>query len=128
MNLLVWRFDPVLLGTLLTTALLYALAIGPLRFRIAPKEHFPLRYASVFFSALFLVYLAEGSPLHDLAENYLLSAHMVQHLIISYVVPPMLIWGMPRWLLRPLLLNPVIKPIAKFLIRPIIAVFVFSFF
>jgi len=128
MDLLAWRLDPTLLGTLFTTALLYALAIGPFRSRIAPGERFPLRYAIVFFSALFLVYLAEGSPLHDLAENYLLSAHMVQHLLIAYVVPPMLIWGMPNWLLRPLLLNPVIKPIAKFLIRPIIAIFIFSFF
>jgi putative membrane protein len=70
----------------------------------------------------------EGSPLHDLAERYLFSAHMLQHLLISYLVAPMLLWGLPNWVLRPLLLNRILKPIAKSLTRPLSAFFLFNFF
>jgi hypothetical protein len=33
-----WQFDPVLIGGILTVALAYALATGPLRQRLAPGE------------------------------------------------------------------------------------------
>ena len=46
--------------------------------------------------------VASEWPIHDLAEHYLLSVHMVQHLLISLVAPPMLLLGMPHWLLRKL--------------------------
>ena len=74
-----------------------------------------------------VIYLAEGSPLHDLAELYLFSAHMVQHLILSYLVPPLLIAGVPGWLWQPLLLNRWVKPLAHVLTRPLVALLVFSF-
>ena len=50
-----------------------------------------------------MIWLASDWPLHDLAENYLYSAHMVEHLLISLVAPPMLLLGIPDWLTRSLL-------------------------
>ena len=48
---------------------------------------------------------ALNGPLHDLSDWYLFSAHMVQHLILTLVVPPLLLTGTPAWmadaLLRP---------------------------
>ncbi len=81
-----WQADPVLIGGLLTFAVLYGLLTGPLRGRLAPGTAYPKRQAIYFYGALAVFYLAEGSPLHDLAEIYLFSAHMVQHLLLSYVV------------------------------------------
>lgn len=56
-----------------------------------------------FFTALALLFLTLNGPLHDLSDYYLFSAHMVQHLILTLVVPPLLILGTPGWMLRPLL-------------------------
>ena len=124
--ILSWQLDPVLIGSLLTFAVSYGLAVGPLRKKLAPGAVFPRKSAILFYSTLVLIYLAEGSPLHDLAEIYLFSAHMVQHLTLSYIVPPLLIAALPVWLLRPLLTNRAVLPIARTLTKPAVALLVFT--
>ena len=121
-----WEFDPVLIGGLLTAAGLFALAAVPLRVRIAPGRPFPIAAAIGFYGALALTYLLEASPLHGLADTYSLTAHMVQHLGVSYVVAPLLIWSVPVWMLRGLLLNRVVAPLAGLLTRPLVAFSVFG--
>src|SRR5436309_3543901 len=39
-------------------------------------------------------------PVHDLAERYLFSVHMFQHLLLSLVAPGLMLVGAPAWLLR----------------------------
>ena len=46
--------------------------------------------------------IALNPPLEDWAEHYLLVMHMVQHLILIFVVAPLLVLGTPGWLLRKL--------------------------
>lgn len=121
-----WQLNPVLIGSLLALALGYGLAVGPLRARLAPGAPFPRGRALIFAAGLALTYLTEGSPLHDLAERYLFSAHMVQHLLISYVCTPLLLLGTPSFVWRALLLNPVVKPVAKVLLNPVVAPLLFS--
>jgi putative membrane protein len=123
-----WLLDPVLIGGLLTLALIYFLLTGPLRGRLAPGQPFPRRKAALFYSAVVLLYLTEGSPLHDLSEMYSFSAHMFQHMLLSYLVPTLMLRGTPDWLVRPLLLHPRVKPIAKVLTHPAVAFSVFSLF
>ena len=123
-----WQLDPVLIGGILALGVAYALAIGPLRARLAPGQPYPTGPARWFFSGLVLLYLVEGSPLHDLAERYLLSAHMVQHLLLAYVVARMLIVGVPAWLWRAVLLNPFVFPIARVVLRPVVTFVVFAVF
>ncbi|MSQ24650.1 MAG: cytochrome c oxidase assembly protein [Chloroflexi bacterium] len=55
-----------------------------------------------FLLGLGLLALAVQSPLHHLADRYLFSAHMVQHLLLTLVVPPLFLMGTPGWLVRPL--------------------------
>jgi putative membrane protein len=124
----VWQFDPVLIGGILAVALAYALATGPLRPRIAPGERYDPGRAAWFYGALVLFFVVEGSPLHDLAERYLLSAHMVQHLLLSYVVARMLIVGVPVWLWRSLLTHPRVYGIARQVLRPVVTFTVFAVF
>jgi putative membrane protein len=49
--------------------------------------------------------LGSDWPIHDLAEGYMYSVHMVQHLLFTMVVAPLVLLGTPgwlaRWLLRP---------------------------
>ena len=72
-----------------------------------------------FFSALFLIFASLNGPLHDLSDDYLFSAHMVQHLILTLAMPPLMIVGVPGWMLRPLLRNRVLGPIGRKITRPV---------
>ena len=71
-----------------------------------------------FFSALFIIFASLNGPLHDLSDDYLFSAHMVQHLLLTLAMPPFLIAGVPGWMLRPLLRNVVLGPIARKITKP----------
>lgn len=121
-----WQVGPVLMGGLVTAAVAYYLAVGPLRQRIAPGEPYPTGRALVFGLGLLMLYLNEGSPLHDLAERYLLSAHMVQHLLLSYVVAPVLLAGVPVWLLRAMFARRRVLPVSRVLLSPLVTFFTFS--
>ena len=43
-----------------------------------------------------VLWLGADWPIHDLAERYLYSMHMAQHLLFTLVAAPILIAGMPR--------------------------------
>jgi len=73
---------------------------------------------ATFFSALALIFLSLNGWLHDLSDGYLFSAHMVQHLVLTLVAPPMLVLGTPGWMLRPALRWPVVGPLARWITTP----------
>ncbi len=79
-----------------------------------------------FFSALFVIFASLNGPLHDLSDNYLFSGHMVQHLLLTMLMPPLLIAGIAGWMLRPLLGNRVIRAIATRVTRPIACFIIFN--
>jgi putative membrane protein len=59
------------------------------------------RRQQVWFGlAVFTLWLVSGSPLHTLADGYLYSAHMVQHLVQGFVMAPLFILGTPGWMLE----------------------------
>jgi len=120
-----WQLEPVLLGGIVTAAVAYYLAIGPLRSRLAPTEPFPTSHALVFGLGMVLLFVNEGSPLHDLAERYLLSAHMVQHLLLSYLIAPIILAGIPTWLMRVVLLGR-LERVSRAVLRPIVTFLTFS--
>ncbi|NLG08126.1 MAG: cytochrome c oxidase assembly protein [Deinococcales bacterium] len=121
-----WQLEPVLLGLIVTLSVAFYLSIGPLRSRLAPGEPYPTRHAIFFGIGLVLLFLNEGSPLHDLAERYLLSAHMVQHLALSYIVAPILLLSTPAWLLRAALAGPRVLPITRVLLSPLVCFLAFT--
>jgi putative membrane protein len=57
-----------------------------------------LRFPVPFMAALVVLLVALNGPLHDLSDYYLFSAHMVQHLLLTLVVPPLLLAGTPGWM------------------------------
>ncbi len=71
----------------------------------------PLRRAS-FTAGLLVMFLTLNGPLHDLSDYYLFSAHMVQHLILALIVPPLLLAGVPGWMMRPALDAPWVRAFA----------------
>jgi len=87
-----WHTEPFLLIGLLLPAWAYALWTGPFRSHGRP---FPVGRAAAFYSGLVVIYLAVGSPLDQIGEDYLFSAHMVQHLLLMYVAPVLFVLGLP---------------------------------
>ena len=79
-----------------------------------------------FVAGLATIFLALNGPLHDLSDHYLFSAHMVQHLLLTLVAPPLLLWGTPGWMLRPLLRLPVAGSVARRVTRPIVCFAIFN--
>lgn len=94
-----WHNEPLLVGGLVFFGWLWAVLAGPLRTRLAPGKPFPRREAWYFYSSLVLFYLAVGSPLDQIGERFLFSAHMAQHLVIMYPVPVLLLCGLPWWMI-----------------------------
>ena len=70
---------------------------------------------TLFFTGLALIFLSLNGWLHDLSDYYLFSAHMVQHLVLTLVAPPLLIMGTPGWMLRPALRRHGVGPLARWL-------------
>ena len=80
----------------------------------------------IFYAALVLLFLSLNGPLHDLSDTYLFSAHMVQHLLLTMVVVPLLLLGTPGWMLRPALRSPAVARVARVLTRAGIAYALFN--
>jgi putative membrane protein len=76
--------------------------------------------------ALVLLLAASDWPVHDLAEEYLYSAHMVQHLLLSYVIPAMVLLATPTWLARLVVGQGRGYRVLKRLARPVPATIVFN--
>ncbi len=50
-----------------------------------------------FFTGIILIILSTASPLHFLGEYYLMSAHMIVHVILLLIAAPLLVLGIPEW-------------------------------
>lgn len=99
----------------------YLLCVGPLRDRFERSAPVPAWQVGCFAGGMLLMLVALQGPLHELSDYFLFSAHMVQHLLIMLVVPPLLLAGTPDWLIRPIFKIPGALPAARLLTRPIAA-------
>jgi putative membrane protein len=79
-----------------------------------------------FFAGLVVMFLSLNGPVHDISDYYLFSGHMVQHLMLTIVVPPLLLMGTPGWMLRPALQFPVIRSAAAAITNPTAAFTIFN--
>jgi putative membrane protein len=100
----VWRWHPhpevwaLILG--LVGLYVYALrVIGPKATR-ADEPVVSAGQVRWFVATMVTLWVAADWPVHDIAENYLYSVHMVQHLLLSLVLPPMALLATPTWLAR----------------------------
>ncbi len=107
-------------------AFAYLLGVGPLRRRHGWADHVAPARVLAFLGGLAVVFFALNGPLHDLSDRYLFSAHMVQHLLLTLVVPPLLLAGTPAWLLRPILQGPGVPRTGRALTRPLAAFAVYT--
>ncbi len=107
-------------------ASVYLFGVGPLRRRQRWADCVVPARVLAFLGGLAVVFFALNGPLHDLSDRYLFSAHMVQHLLLTLVVPPLLLAGTPAWLLRPILQGPGVTRTGRFLTRPLVAFAIYN--
>ena len=86
----------------------------------------PRRRVLALGAALGVLGVALNGPLHNLSDGYLFSAHMVQHLLLTLVFPPLLLYGAPVWVVRPLLGPGWVLRVAHRATRPLAAGALFS--
>ena len=73
------------------TAILIALVLGI--FHLRTNRHASVKSHVAFFSGVILFLIVTVSPLAFLGRSYLFSAHMIEHIVILLIVPPLLLSG-----------------------------------
>jgi cytochrome c oxidase assembly factor CtaG len=102
--------------------------------RTRPEQFTAVRPAS-FLAGLVFLWLAIGSPMDEFADA-LLSAHMVEHLLLMSAVPPLLLYGLPIvpllrglpvWIslriIAPLVRLTMLRRLLHWLVKPVVAWF-----
>lgn len=79
------------------------------------------RRAWCYLAGVIVLLLALVSPLDTLSDNYLFSAHMVQHILLILVVPPLLLLGIPREMAQKALRIPWVARAERILSKPLLA-------
>jgi putative membrane protein len=113
-------------GLALGLGILYAYGIRRLADIHGPRDEPAVtrRQIAWFVGGLVFFVGARSWPLHDMGDQSLFLFHMVEHLLLALVVPPMLLLGTPAWLMR-VVLGPVM-PAVRFVTRPLIALLLFN--
>jgi putative membrane protein len=103
-----WEASPAVLAASALALLLFGQAFVRLR-RRGRKDHAPWSRAALFAAAVVVGMLALLSPLDAVGEEYLLSGHMLQHVLIGDVAPalavvalrgPLVFFLLPQAVLR----------------------------
>jgi cytochrome c oxidase assembly factor CtaG len=112
-----WNGDPATLAALILTALLY----------VAVLRRFPARGRQMlsFWAGWGSLALAVLSPL-DAGAAYLFTLHMVQHMILLMVAPPLLALGIPPSFLGWMYLRPPLRRVLRFLWAPLPALVLYN--
>jgi len=84
-----WTWNPAVLALCAAALAAYLAA-----FRLHPRFGY-------FVAALATIFIALVSPLEALADGYLFSAHMAQHILLLLIAPALLLLSLPRSLSLP---------------------------
>ncbi|MGH7944559.1 MAG: cytochrome c oxidase assembly protein [Opitutaceae bacterium] len=131
-----WHNEPWLIGGLVGLGWLWAVLAGPWRARLtwriagssqpAVPVPFPRGHAVRFYLSLFVFYLAVGSPLDQIAERYLFSAHMLQHQLLMYPAAILFLLGIPPWMIDPVFGLRAVREPLRLLTHPVLCAVVYS--
>lgn len=121
-----WHPEVQLLVGFLIGAYIYVVrVIGPKAVR--PGEPVVSRGNKIaFVMAISIMWIASDWPIHDISEQYLYSAHMIQHMMLSYFMPPLVLMATPTWLARVVLGEKALYRAVKRLTHPVVAGLLFN--
>lgn len=110
----------------LALAAAYYYVVVRLRERISDAGRVRRSQVVTFSLGILMIYAAAGSPMHELADTYLASAHMLQHILLMLAAAPLLLAGTPVWVWQALLRKPEVMRVARILTHPVMALAVFN--
>src|SRR5436305_6127857 len=87
-----WSFDPVLWIGLVAAGAWYVSMLRRVHRRTGKEVG--AGHWLPYFSGLAVLFVALGSPIDAIGDDWLLWAHMVQHVLIADIAPPLLILGL----------------------------------
>lgn len=125
-----WHTEPLLLLLVVGASWAHALLCGPYRERCLPgRRDYPVGHAVRFHLGVLVGYVAVGSPLDQLGESFLFSAHMLQHMLLIYISAPLIVTGIPPEFLDRYLLEgrPRLTRVLAVLTHPICGGMIFAF-
>ncbi|GAC1434564.1 MAG: cytochrome c oxidase assembly protein [Chloroflexota bacterium] len=127
-----WNLDPLLIVGIAVPALLYGAGFRQARHTMGrhPRVRWQTRHAWLFYGGLGTIALALVSPIDPLGLR-VFWGHMLQHILLIMVAPPLLLLGLPlgpvlhavppefrRPLVRSLAANRPLRGVSAWLIRP----------
>lgn len=121
-----WPVQMEVILPLLFVQTAYVYAVTRLRPRLSGAARVKRRQVVLFSLGLLVLYLATGSVLDHLADNYLLSAHMLELVLMTLVAAPLLLSGVPSWLLALPLRSLALTRLARFVTKPLVALAVYN--
>jgi putative membrane protein len=109
-----WHLEPTVIAGAFIALSFYTYGAVMLRASIPPWR------AACFLAGVVIIFLALASPL-DSAAHRLLSMHMLQHVALTTLGPPLLLLGLTPSLVDPLLRPASVRRIAATLTHPVFA-------
>src|SRR4030067_2135587 len=116
-----WHLHPEVVLPLVLLEVAYLYSVTEVRGMISDAGRVKRSQVITFSLGVLTLYIAGGTPGHDINEQYLFSVHMVQHLLFTMVAAPLLLVGTPAWLWAGLLRRPGVMPVARLLTNPLVA-------
>jgi putative membrane protein len=95
-----WLADPAVLAPIVLLVVVYVRRLLQVRREDGPRGATAL-HALAFAGAILALLAALVSPIDALGEEYLFSAHMLQHVLLGDIAPLLLLLSLSRVMLRP---------------------------
>jgi putative membrane protein len=125
-----WRWQPhpevwLLVGSTILLAIYALRVVGP---KVVPAGTPVISRSQLAWLVLGvgLLWFASDWPVHDIAEEYLFSVHMTQHMLLTFAVPPAFLLATPEWLARLVLGHGRVKRAFYKIARPVPAAVAFN--
>ncbi|HYP60619.1 MAG TPA: cytochrome c oxidase assembly protein [Thermomicrobiales bacterium] len=118
-----WRPEPSVVIGVLALIGLYVIWTGSKNRDERGRQIHPVSAGQrfLFIAGALTVGVALSPPLDDWSDHFLLSAHMLQHLLLMMLAVPLLIAGTPSWLVSKLLGRGPVRPVMYMLTRPVVS-------
>lgn len=71
------------------------------------------KHTLYFFAGLFVMWLALETPIDTVSDHYLDSVHMVQHVLLAFVAPPLMLLGLSRAMVGQVVRIPAVRALTE---------------
>lgn len=119
----IWK--PVAMTVTAVIILLYWLTVGRWGKRLSHSEPVLLRKKLSFTLGVIVIYFAMRGPL-SLIGHLTFTGHMISMSVSYMLAPPLLLYGLPAWLLRPFLQDKAFSIFRRIFLNPIVTLLFFN--